>query len=164
MIRGSTMFAKAVVYLIGIAALAVCFILIPELVREEGEGKPFNPYVVYSFFAIVYVLATPFFVALYQALKFLTYIDKNKAFSKKSIKALRNIKICVIIFTILFAVFVTAGVSALRIMNPAEDAPPFMLFGFIVTFISSVIGVFVAVVQKLLTEAVDMKLENDLII
>jgi hypothetical protein len=162
--RGSTLFAKAVVYLVGLAALAVCFILIPELVREEGVGKPFNPYMTYSFFAVVYILAAPFFVALYQSLRFLTYIDKNKAFSKRSIKAIRNIKICVIVFTILFAVAVTAGVSMLRIMNPTEDAPPFMLFGFIVTFVSSVIAVFIAVVQKLLTEAVEMKSENDSII
>lgn len=161
---GSTIFAKAVVYLVGVAALAVCFILLPELVREESVGKPTNLLLTYTFLGGAYVLSTPFFVALYQALKFLTYIDKNKAFSNKSIKALRNIKICATIFSVLVVVALVVGISVAKNMDPNEDVTGFVTLGFVFTFISSVIAVFVAVIQKLLTDAVHMKSENDLII
>ena len=40
----------------------------------------------------MYVAAIPFFVALYQAFKLLSYIDKNQAFSELSVKALKKIK------------------------------------------------------------------------
>jgi hypothetical protein len=162
--RALTNFAKGVVYLIGIGSFVVLFILIPELVREEGVGKPFDPLYLYSFFTGLYILAIPFFVALHQTLKLIGYMEKNKAFSIKSIKALKYIKICAIIFSILiFTAFATL-VTLLRINNPGEDAPPFMMLGTILTFISSIIAVFMAVLQKLLTEAVAIKSENDLIV
>lgn len=162
--RGLTNFARGVVYLLAIAALAVCFILLPELVREEGVGKPFNPYFIYSFFAGVYVLAIPFFVALYQTHRLLHYIDSNKAFSHGSIKALQNIKSCATIFSVLIIIAVIAGISLAKNIDPTEDVTPFITLGFMCTFASSVVAVFVAVLQKLLAEAVAMKSENDLIV
>jgi hypothetical protein len=162
--NGLTTFARAVVYLVGVAALCVCFILIPELVREEGVGKPFNPYLVYSFFAGVYLLALPFFVALYQTLKLFNYIDKNKAFSHQSIKALQNIKICAIVFSVMIVVAVATGIGVARSIDPTEDVTGFITLGFIFTFIPSIIAVFVAVLQRVLAEAVAMKSENDLIV
>ena len=81
------------------------------------------------------MLSTPFFVALYQALKFLTYIDKNKAFSNKSIKALRNIKICATIFSVLVVVALVVGISVAKNMDPNEDVTGFVTLGFVFTFI-----------------------------
>ncbi|MDM5326781.1 helix-turn-helix domain-containing protein [Neobacillus sp. CF12] len=40
----------------------------------------------------MYVSAIPFYFALYQAFTLLSYIDKNKAFSEISVKALKKIK------------------------------------------------------------------------
>jgi hypothetical protein len=163
-ITSFTLFARGVVYLVGFAALAVCTILLPELVREESIGKPVNLYLTYSLLGSAYVMALPFFIALYQTLKFLTYIDRNMAFSNRSIKALQNIKTCAIVFSMLVVVAVGVGVSLSRSMNPTEDVTPFIAIGFILTFVSSVIAIFVAVLQKLLTEAVALKSENDLIV
>lgn len=162
--RGVTTFARGVIYLIAAAALAVCFILLPELVREEGVGKPFNPYVVFSFFATVYTVAIPFFIALYQAHKLLNYIDKNKAFSPQSVRALKNIKICAIVSSVLIFVAVISWVNFAKIMNPEEDMPPFLMFGFILTFTSSIIAVFAALLQKLVADGIVLKSENDLIV
>lgn len=162
--RGSTTFARAVVYLVGIAALSVCFILLPELVREEGVGKPLNLYLTIAFFAGAYTLAVPFFVALQQTLKLLQYIDKNKAFSPQSIRALRNIKTCAIVFSILLVAAEIFGISLAKIADPREDVTPFITIGFMLTFVSSIIAVFVAVLQKLWTDAVALKSENDLIV
>lgn len=160
----SILFARGVVYLAGIAALAVCFILLPELVREESVEKPINPYLTYAFFGGAYILATPFFVALYQTLKFLKYIEENKVFSPQSIKTLQDIKTCTIVFAVLIVVAVIVGISLARSVDPGEDVTFIVAFGFIFVFVSSVIAVFVAVLQKLLVEAVTLKSENDLIV
>ena len=162
--QGSTIFARAVIYLVGIAALAVLIILLPELAREEAVGKPFNPFVTFGFFAVAYLLSVPFFVGLYQAHKLLQYIDKNKAFSHQSIKALQNIKICAIVFSVLIIFAVVAGIIIARSIDPREDVTFMVPLGFMFTFVSAVIAVFVAVLQKLLTDAVAMKSENDLIV
>ena len=159
---GSTMFARAVVYLIGISALAVLLVLLPELTREEAVGKPSDLTV--PALITAYILATPFFVALYTALRFLHNIDKNKVFSLESITLLRKIKYCAMAFTFMFAVAVASWVSFLKSMDPTEDMPPFILFGFIITFISVVIIFFIALLQKLLADAVALKSENDLIV
>lgn len=162
--KGTTLFARVVVYLVGLAALAVCFILLPELAREEMVGKPASSDITFSFLAVSYILATPFFIALYQAIKLLQYIDTNYAFSEKSLKALQNIKICALVFSVLVAIIIIGGASILRIMHPEEDAPPFFMLGFILIFVSGVIAIFVALLQKLLTEAISLKSENDLIV
>jgi hypothetical protein len=48
-----------------------------------------------------------------------------------------------------------------RIAYPQEDVAGFIMLGFIITFVSSIIATFAAVVQKLLQQVVDMKVEND---
>jgi len=162
--RGGTLFAKIVVILITIAALTLCLILLPELAREEMVGKPKSADITLPFLTTAYILATPFFIALFQSFKLLQLIDKNKAFSEESIKVLRNIKMCAIIFSVLIFITFIGGGMLLRFMNPEEDAPPFFMFGLVLTFISIVFAVFVAVLQKLLADAVALKSENDLII
>lgn len=106
----------------------------------------------------LYVTAIPFFVALYQALRFLSYIDKNKAFSELSVRALKNIKYCAITISILYVV----GMPLLFILAQEDDAPGLAALGLVITFASIVIAIFAAVLQKLLTNAIDIKSENDL--
>lgn len=161
---GLTTFARIVIFLVGIAALSVCTILLPELAREEAVGKPVNLYVTYGFLAGAYILATPFFVALYQTLKLLNYIEGNKAFSHQSIRTLQNIKKCTIAFSVLVVIAVIVGLSISRIMDPKEDVTFMVTFGLILTSLSGVITAFIAVLQKLLVDAVSMKSENDLIV
>lgn len=161
---GSLIFAKIVVYAVGIAALAVCLILLPELVREESVGKATNPYITYSFLGGAYVLSIPFFAALYQTLKLLKYFERNKAFTRESIQALRNIKICAIVFGIMIIISVLGGMIVARSIDPREDITGFVTLGCIFTSVSVIIAVFVAVLQKLLADAIAMKSENDLIV
>lgn len=161
--NNTLIFARIVAYLVGFVAFAVLTILLPELAREEAAGK-LNPPVTWPFFVLAYILATPFFIAIYQTLQLLKLIDKNKAFSHDSIKALQNIKTCAISFSILIFLITVFGVSFLRAINPTEDAPPFFMMGSILTFISIIVTVFVALLKKILTDAVHMKSENDLIV
>ena len=94
--QGSTIFLKVVIFLIGIAVLAVCIFGLPGVASRDAAAHPETAYLQYPFLVYAYVLCIPFYVALYQAFKLLTYIDKNKAFSELSVRALRYIKYCAI--------------------------------------------------------------------
>ncbi|MBO1580387.1 DUF2975 domain-containing protein [Bacillus sp. XF8] len=154
--RVSTTFLKIAVILIGIPILALCIFGLPWL-----ANNPVNPdyaHILYPILIIMYVSVIPFFVALYQAFLLLSYIDKNKAFSKLSVRALKNIKYCAITISILYVV----GMPLFYLMAEIDDAPGIILIGLVVIFASMVIAVFAAVLQKLLKEAIDIKSENDL--
>ncbi len=163
--KGLTYFAHAVVLFVGLAAVAICVILLPELAREDAVTRPAGtqdltvPFLIGS-----YILATPFFVALYQTHKFLTLIDNGRAFSKQSLKALQNIKICAVMFSLLVVLATTFGLISSKMIDPSEDVTFMVPLGFVFTFVPAVIAVFVAVLQKLLSDAMSLKDENDLIV
>ncbi|MBU7005959.1 DUF2975 domain-containing protein [Phosphitispora fastidiosa] len=155
--KRETLFLKVVVFLIGIAVLALCIFGLPVLAEFE-EWIPELAYLQYPFLTGVYAAAIPFFFALYQTLKLLSYIDKNEAFSELSVKALKNIKYCAITISILYMV----EMPVLFLIAQADDAPGLVALGLVIIFASFVIAVFAAVLQKLLKSAIDIKTENDL--
>ncbi|MGG1314075.1 DUF2975 domain-containing protein [Cohnella laeviribosi] len=156
--QGSTIFLKGVVFLMGIAVLALCIFGLPGIANEAAEHYPELVYL--PVLIVVYTAAIPFFFALHQTLKLLNYIDKNKAFSDSSVKALKNIKNCAITISILYV----AVMPLLYLMAQEDDAPGIVALGLVFIFASIVIAVFAAVLQKLLKNAIDIKSENDLTI
>jgi len=156
--RGTTLFLKVAVILIGIPVLALCIFLVPEIADFAAELFPDAAYLKYLVLIDLYATAIPFYFALYQAFKLLSYIDKNKAFSELSVKALKNIKYCAITFSSLYVV----GMPLFYLMAEVDDAPGIILIGLGMIFASLVVAVFAAVLQKLLKEAIDIKSENDL--
>ena len=145
----------------GLAVFSVITILLPEIAREEAAGKV-NPPTSHPFLYVIGLMSIPIFVALYQTLKLLKYIDENKAFSQQSVTALRNIKYCAITFSILFALGAISVIVIARLADPTEEVAPIVTLGFLFTFTSSIIATFTAVLQKLLQNAIDMKSENEL--
>src|SRR6188508_2216069 len=89
--RGSILFLKAVLVLIGIGALAL-LLWEPHLEGRNAHATLFEIYFNDPFLAYAYLASIPFFVALYQAFKLLGYIGQNKALSQATVKALRTIK------------------------------------------------------------------------
>ena len=156
--RGTTLFLKVAVILIGIPVLALCIFVVPEIANFAAELYPDHTYLKYLVFIDLYATAIPFYFALYQAFKLLCYIDKNKAFSELSVRALKNIKYCAITISSLFVV----GMPLFYLIAEKDDAPGIILIGLVLIFASMVIAVFAAVLQKLLKEAIDIKSENDL--
>jgi hypothetical protein len=65
---------------------------VPGIANYAAELFPDRAYIKYLIFMDLYAAAIPFYFALYQAFKLLSYIDGNKAFSELSVKALKNIK------------------------------------------------------------------------
>ena len=145
-----TLFLKVVVILIGIPVLALCIVWLPG----------FANYLHYPILIGVYATAISFFFALYQAIKLLSYIDKNKAFSELSVNALKYIKYCAITISIIYAVLAPFLIP----IADADDAPGLVGIPIIIIFASSVVAVFAAVLQKLLKNAIDIKSDNDLTI
>jgi len=157
---GTTLFLKIAVILIGIPVLALCIFVVPEIANFAAELYPDMAYLKYFVLIDLYASAIPFYFALYQAFKLLSYIDKNKAFSELSVRALKTIKNCAITISVLYV----AGMPLFYLMAEMDDAPGIILIGMVVIFASMVIAVFAAVLQRLLQEAIDIKSENDLIV
>ncbi|HJQ09027.1 MAG TPA: DUF2975 domain-containing protein [Candidatus Saccharimonadales bacterium] len=150
--RGSTIFLKGVVILIGFIVLALCIFALPAGLRSDNTGY-YRPILLG-----LYVPVIPFFLALHQALNLLSYIDKNKAFSELSVKALGNIKYCAFTISALLAV----GMPYIFYAADRDDAPGVAAIGFVIIGASAVIAAFAGVAQKLFQSAVDIKSENDL--
>ena len=157
--RISIIFLQSVTVLIGIVAL---FILI-RFPLTEGRAQNLDlpsiyldPFILYG-----YAASIAFFVALYKAFKLLGYIGQNKVFSSNSVNALKSIKYCAIVFSILI---VMAGLY-IRIFHSKEDDPAgFIAICIVTTFVSIVVATAAAIFEKILQNAVDMKSENDLTI
>lgn len=153
---GSTQFLRLAVILMSIPVLALCIYAIFELVNN-----PVNPdydHIIYPIVIGMYVSVIPFFAALYQAFKLLSYIDKNQAFSQISVQALKNIKFCAIVISVLFVIILPFVFMVAQL----DDAPGLVIVGIVPIFASMVIAVFAAVLQRLLQEAINLKSENDL--
>ncbi|MBP1963348.1 DUF2975 domain-containing protein [Paenibacillus aceris] len=158
--RGTTLFLKIAVILIGIPVLALCLFLVPEIGKFAAKLYPDIAYIKYLVFIDLYATAIPFYFALYQAFKLLRYIDKNQAFSELSVRALKSITYCAITISCLYVV----GMPLFYLIAEKDDAPGIIVIGLVLIFASMVIAVFAAVLQRLLKEAIDIKSENDLIV
>ncbi|MCM3585783.1 DUF2975 domain-containing protein [Mesobacillus maritimus] len=156
--RSSTLFLKFAVILIGIPVLLLCIFLVPELGEVTAELLPEFAFVQYLVMSLFYASVIPFYFALYQAFKLLSYIDKSNAFSDLSVNALKRIKYCAITISILHVLVL----PIFYLFAEMDDAPGVIFVGLLVPFASMVIAVFAAVLQKLLQEAIEIKSENDL--
>jgi hypothetical protein len=136
----------------GLVVLGLCVFVLPIGIAEEG-GTGYG-----SIIWGMYLTTIPFFLALYQTLKLLDYIDKNQAFSMASVRALRRIQYCAFMVSGLYAV----GMPYIYIAAKQDDAPGVVVIGLILTFTPLVIGVLAAILRQLLQSAIDIKSENDL--
>jgi hypothetical protein len=151
--QGSTLFLKVVIYLIGLAVLALCVIIAG--VSISGNAGMYLPMML-----VMLMAAVPFFFGLYQGLLLLGYIDKNAAFSDLSVKAIQNIKYCAFTISALYA----AGMPFIIYAADKDDAPGAVLIGLVCIFAPLVTSTFAAVLQKLAQSAIEIKSENDLVV
>ncbi|MGJ7922592.1 DUF2975 domain-containing protein [Neobacillus sp. LXY-4] len=154
--RGTTLFLKIAVFLIGAPVLALGIFGLTWL--PNNPANPDYAHILYPIVIGIYASVIPFFIALYQAFKLLGHIDKNQAFSELSVKALKNIKFCAITISGLYIVIE----PFVFLVADLDDAPGLVIVGMVPIFASMVIAVFAAVLQRLLQEAIDIKSENDL--
>lgn len=154
--QGSTLFLKVVICLIAIVALAA-MIRFPQ---TEGRAANLDLISIYAEPLIIYgyIASIPFFIALYQAFKLLGYVDNNRVFSQLAVKAVRIIKYC----ALAIPVFIILGAAWIILGADGDDFAGPVALGIFATFASIVIATGVAIFEKLLQNAVDLKSENDL--
>jgi hypothetical protein len=157
-LKTETLFLKAAVIVMGIPILALCIFSLPAIASDPAERYP--AYWLYAIVAGMYAAAIPYFIALYQTMKLLSYIDRNKAFSELSVLSLKNIRNCAIVISALL----TACLPFLYLIADEDDAPGMIVVGLVLLFAALVIAVFAAVLQKLLNNALVIQAENDLTI
>ncbi|MCW5911164.1 MAG: DUF2975 domain-containing protein [Cyclobacteriaceae bacterium] len=157
--RASIVFLQAVIVLIGIVALTI-LIWLPS---TEGRAVNLDWFSIYSdpFILYGYLASIAFFVALYKAFRLLGYIRQNKVFSSNAVNALKSIKYCAIVLSVLI---VAAGLFIMLSHNGDDDPAGFLAICIVTTFASIVVATAAAIFEKLLQNAVDMKSENDLTI
>jgi hypothetical protein len=136
----------------GLVVLALCIFVLPQGIAQEWNTN-LLPVVI-----SMYGAAIPFYVVLYQTLVLLNLIDKNKAFSDASVKALGRIKVSAAIIAALY----TISLPYFYYVAQSEDAPGVMVIGSLFAGAPLVIAVFAAVLQKLLYNAIALQKENDL--
>ncbi|MED1565791.1 DUF2975 domain-containing protein [Bacillus paramycoides] len=156
--QGSTLFLKTAIILIGIPVLALCIFLVPKIGNYAAELYLDIASIKYLVLINLYATVIPFYLALYQAFKLVSFIDKNNAFSKLSVRALKKIKYCAVTISILYVV----GMPLFYLVAERAEAPSIIILGMLLIFASMVIAVFAAVLQRLLKDAIDIKSENDL--
>ncbi len=155
--KGTTLFLKSVLIVMGLPILAFCILIMPSIAKEILGYHPEYSTFIYAVLVVMYATAIPYYMALYQSFKLLNLIDANMAFSDLSVKALKNIKQCAYAISIMY----TLIMPFFYILGEFDDAPGIILIGLILIFASTVIAFFAAILQKLLKDAIEFKSEND---
>jgi hypothetical protein len=154
--RGSILFLRAVLVLIGIGAVAL-LLWEPRIEGRNALATLFEIYFKDPFLAYAYIASIPFFVGLYHAFRVLGYAGRDREFSLSAVRSLRTIKYCAIAL-----VGFVAGAEVFIMSNHSEDRAGGVFIGVLITFASIVVATAMAVLERALQNAVDMKSENDL--
>src|SRR5699024_2348084 len=102
----SPLVLKIAIFIIGIPVLGLCVFLVPKVAIDlyHIAGNNIEVLFIVIITIIFYLSTVPFYIALYQAIILLNYIEKNQAFSQKSIKSLKIIRDSAFIFGLLYAI------------------------------------------------------------
>lgn len=152
----SIVFLQAIIVLIGIATLAI-LIWAP---LNEGRAANLDLFSIYfdKFILYVYAASIVFFVALYKVFKLLGHIRQNELYSSEAVKAVKSIKYCAIVLSVLIVI---AGLY-IRIFHSKDDDPAgFLALCIMTIFVAIVIATVSSIFEKKLQKVVDMKSEND---
>ena len=155
---GATLFLQAVLILIGIGAVAL-LVWEPRIEGRNIHATVFAIYFKDPFLAYAYVASILFFVGLYQAFKVLGFAGRNEEFSEAAVRSLRTIKYC----AIAIIGFVVGG-EVIIMLGDSDDRAGGVFIGILITIASIVVATAMAVLERALRNAVDMKSENDLMV
>ncbi|MGO4110438.1 DUF2975 domain-containing protein [Paenibacillus sp. YAF4_2] len=150
---GSTSFLKVIIFLAGIAVLALC-ISLPGIAIRDARVHPDTAYFLIPFLVCAYGFCIAFAVALFQSYKLLTYIEKNIAFSELSFKSLKIIKKCAIAVIFLFLLAIVSLKVCAKVTGGDAAPVPLCLLGILLT---SIFVAIVDVLQKPIKNAPDIK-------
>jgi hypothetical protein len=141
-------FLQAVIVLVGIGALAL-LLWEPHIEGRNANATLFEIYFKDAFLAYAYLASIPFFVALFQAIKALSYIGRNMAFSPATTRALRVIAACAL---------TTVGLVALGVLfiflGDSDDRAGGVFIGVLIALGSVVVAAVATMFERVLQSAV----------
>ena len=149
--RVATLFLRGVLVLIGIGALAL-LLWEPHIEGRNAHATVFAIYFKDPFLAYAYIASTPFFVGLYQGFKVLGRAGQDEEFSPAAVRSLRTIKYCAIAI-----VGFVAGGEVFIMLSESDDRAGGVFIGIVITFVSIVVAAAMAVLERAVQKAVDMK-------
>lgn len=157
--HGSTLFLRAAILGLGAAVMLLNFLVVPAIYREWPLEIPHLASWRYMLIAVILITSLIFFEALRQISNLLGMIDRNRAFSRASVRAMKNVKNCGLLMSGLYALCM----PLIFLLAEADDAPGLILiFGFIFIGVPLIVAVFAGVAERLFQNAIDIKSENDL--
>ncbi|WP_150284429.1 DUF2975 domain-containing protein [Rummeliibacillus sp. TYF-LIM-RU47] len=154
--RGSLIFLRFSIIVIGLFLLIRCVFWLPSMASQATEANPTYAYLALPLLIGIYITAIPFYIALYQAYRLLNFIQEETAFSKVAVEALECIKKSALTIISMY----TIGVLILLQQNALH--PGLALIAAAIIFVTVVITLFAAVLQETLERALHIKAENDL--
>lgn len=156
--RGSILFLRAVIVLVGLGVLAG-LVWEPHVEGRNAHADLVTIYLRDPFLAYVYLGALPFFFGLYQAFNLLGFVGQGQACSPDAVAAVRRIKYSAVV-VICFIV----GAEAYILLGPSvgEDRAGGVAMGVFTGFPCLVAATAAAVLERVLQNAADLKSENDL--
>jgi len=138
------------------------FVLILMIRFPLIEGRAVNldlfsiytdPFIVYG-----YIASILFFFVLFKVYRILTYIRQNKTYSKSVINALRSIKFCSILLSLLIG---AAGVYLKLYHHKDDDPSGFLTLCIFTAFSLILVSNTAAVLQNAVQKGIYIKSEND---
>lgn len=153
--RGSAIFLKVIIFLVGIAVLTLCIYWMPVLTIRDVKAHPGGDYSLYPLLVCAYGICIAFSFTLFQVYKLLTFIERNNAFSESSLKSLKVIKKCA--FTAIF--FIVLMIISLKVISSisGDDSAGPISVSLISILATSIIIAVVDVLQKPLKSFLDKK-------
>ncbi|HWA93218.1 MAG TPA: DUF2975 domain-containing protein [Terracidiphilus sp.] len=155
--KGSTIFLRAVIVLVGIGAAAL-LLWEPHIEGRNAHATAFQIYFHDPFLAYMYTGSIAFFVALYQAFTLLGHVGRGEVFSQRSVKALRTIKYCGMTIV---GFLLGAEAYFMIVRRSQDDIAGGVMMGLVLIFVSLVVATAAAVFERILQSAVEIKSEND---
>lgn len=155
--HGSTIFLRLAVLAIGLGVLGLLVLLFPNLWFVHDEFPSYT-YAIYVVLFTLYATAIPYFLGLVKAWYVLNLIDAKEAFSLPAVSALKFMSWCAAAISVMYAI----SLPFFYIWADGDDAPGLVVIGMVLTGVPLVISVCLAVLRRLLHEAISIKNENDL--
>lgn len=154
----STVILRIVIVVMGLAVLSLCVFAFPNIGVGWTADFPDQIKSGYLVMTSLYIATIPYFIALYLGMKLLKLIDLNIAFSVDSVRILQKIKLCAVSMSISLMIYMPAAFHFAEL----DDAPGVVVFAFAFACTPLVVAVFAEVLKKLLQNAIEFKVENDL--
>ncbi|MEG1797271.1 MAG: DUF2975 domain-containing protein [Clostridium sp.] len=139
-----TSFLKLAFFIIVIPILSLFIFFLPRIMSSLVDVIPVPGYLKYIWLTALHAAWIPFLFALYHTIKLLININRDKAFTELSVRALKNIKYSTITISGLYVI----SMPLLFLLAEGDDAPGIILFSLIVILATAVSAAFAASLQK----------------